>query len=116
MRLKELREEKGLTQAEVAKAIGTSQRNVGRWENQENEPTTSSIIALANYFECTTDYLTGRSDDFGAVSIKKTPPTLTQEEEKLLNEFRTLQRGERAQILEYVEYVAQRRGNKNKNA
>ena len=32
MRLKELRTEKNLTQEEVAKEIGTSQTNIGRWE------------------------------------------------------------------------------------
>lgn len=115
MRLFELREERNLTQDDIAKAIGTSRTNIGRWEKGTNEPCSSCLISLADYFECSVDYLLGRSDDFGAVSIKKTPPTLTQEEEKLLNEFRTLQRGERVQILEYVEYVAQRRGNKIKN-
>lgn len=45
MRIKELRLELGLTQAEVAKAIGTSQRNIGRWENGENAPAAIYIKA-----------------------------------------------------------------------
>ena len=44
------------------------------------------------------------------------PSTLTFEEENLLNDFRSLQRQERAQASEYVHYLATRRGNKNKNA
>ena len=53
MRIKELRQERGLTQAEVANAIKTSQRNIGRWENGENEPTASFIFLLAEIFSCT---------------------------------------------------------------
>ena len=43
-RIKELRLEKELTQSDLAKAISTSQRNIGRWENGENEPTASFLI------------------------------------------------------------------------
>ena len=63
-RLKELRQEKNLTQADVANAIGTSQRNIGRWENNENEPGASFVIKLANFFEVSSDYLLEITDDF----------------------------------------------------
>ena len=70
MRLKELRLEGGFTQGEVAKAIGTSQRNIGRWENGENEPTASFLIALADFFKVSIDYLLCREDEFGNIVIK----------------------------------------------
>ena len=65
MRLKELRLEKNLTQTELAKAINTSQRNIGRWENGLNEPTSSFVMQLATYLEVSADYLLGLEDDFG---------------------------------------------------
>ena len=68
MRLKELRLEKNLTQEQLAKALDTSQRNIGRWENGENEPAASMASKIAMYFECSVDYLLGRTDDFGYVT------------------------------------------------
>lgn len=64
-RLKELRLERGLSQQQLAKQIETTQSNIGRWENGINEPTASQLIKLANYFDCTIDFLVGRVDDFG---------------------------------------------------
>lgn len=118
MRLKELREEQNLSQDDVAKAINTSQRNIGRWENGSNEPTANFVIRLANFFECSIDYLLGRSDDFGNVVIQnKKSPELTSEEKELLKNYRSLPYQEKAQASEYVNFLAQRRGNKqNKNA
>ena len=118
MRLKELREERNITQQQIAKAINTSQTNIGRWEKGTNEPASSYIILLANFFECSTDYLLGRSDDFGNVNVtQKNPPELSSEEKQLLDNFRSLPRQEKAQASEYVNYLAERRGNKqNKQA
>ena len=93
MRLKELREERNLTQNDVAKAINTSQRNISRWEKNENEPTSNFVLMLADFFECSTDYLLGREDDFGNITIKKEKsPTdnLSAEEKELLENFRQL--------------------------
>ena len=73
MRLKELRQERGLTQAEVARAICTSQRNIGRWENEENEPASNYVAALAKFFQVSSDYLLGLVDEFGT-------PVITSEE------------------------------------
>ena len=44
---------------DVAKAIGTSQRNIGRWENSENEPAAIYVKSLAEFFGVSTDYLLG---------------------------------------------------------
>lgn len=60
MRLKELREERHLTQNDIAKEIKTSQTNIGRWEKELNEPAASFLIRLADFFQCSIDYLLGR--------------------------------------------------------
>ena len=64
-RLKELRQERGLSQAELAKAIDTAQPNIARWENGFNDPSSTQLVKLADYLNCTTDFLLGREDDFG---------------------------------------------------
>ena len=107
MRLIELREERNLTQTDIANAIQTSRTNIGRWEKGENEPAASYVIKLADFFECTTDYLLGREDDFGNVTVKTQGATLSTEEEKLLDLFRELSPTHKAQVLGYVQATAQ---------
>lgn len=54
-RIKELRLEKGLSQMQLGKLIGTSQKAVDYWERSVNEPKSSYIIALVKVFEVTFD-------------------------------------------------------------
>lgn len=58
--LKELRTERKIGQVALAKAIGVSSGIISLWENGLREPSLSHLIALANYFEITLDYLVGR--------------------------------------------------------
>lgn len=98
MRLKELRQEKGLTQAEVAKSVKTSQRNIGRWENGENEPTASFIAKLAEFFQVSTDYLLGLEDDFGVKVETDEALLYSAEEKKLIEDYRKLNSDKRELI------------------
>lgn len=61
-RLKELRIEKGLSQAQLAKATGLSCTALCYWETEKRIPSALAIITLAKYFEVTADYLLGLSD------------------------------------------------------
>ena len=60
--IKELRIEKGISQAELAKQIKVSQKAIDYWERGVNEPKASYIIALADFFDVTADFLLGRKD------------------------------------------------------
>jgi len=57
--LKELRIEKGLTQASLAKQIGLSQTGIARWENGDRTPNIYCLVTLAKFFGVTTDFLLG---------------------------------------------------------
>jgi transcriptional regulator with XRE-family HTH domain len=59
-RLKQLRTEKELMQKDLAKIIGVSDRTIGMYEQERREPDFNTINKLADYFNCTTDYLFGR--------------------------------------------------------
>lgn len=61
-RLKELREEKGLTQQQLAMQLGISTACISRWEKNLRVPDINSIILLCKYFDCTADYLIGLED------------------------------------------------------
>lgn len=61
-RLKELRTSKGLSQKQLSVEIGVSDRGIQRYEYGEREPSMSTLIALAEYFQVSIDYLVGRTD------------------------------------------------------
>ena len=54
-RIKELRMEKNLSQMQLAKIIGVSQKAVDYWERNVNEPKASYIIALVKVFDLSFD-------------------------------------------------------------
>ena len=58
-RLKELRVERGISQMQLAKELKLSQSAVAKWELGKTEPTASAIIAVAKYFNETTDFILG---------------------------------------------------------
>lgn len=62
-RIKQLREEKGLSQAELANAIQIAQSSIGNYERELRAPDSETILALAKYFNVTSDYLLGLADD-----------------------------------------------------
>ncbi len=61
-RLLELRKERGVSQAQLAKEVGVSYAIVCYWETDRSEPTAINIVKLADYFCVSADYLLGRSD------------------------------------------------------
>ena len=71
LKLQELRTTAGLTQKELAEKIGVKNYTVANWEQNRTEPSIKDLIDLANYFECSIDYLLGRENDFGQIVIFK---------------------------------------------
>jgi len=61
-RLRELRKETGETQVQVAQAIGVSPRYYQNLELGENLPGFECLIALADHFGVSLDYLAGRTE------------------------------------------------------
>lgn len=61
-RLKELRVARGVSQAKVAKEIGVSRYAVYAYEKEKSAPSLEGLVALADYFGVTVDYLLGHSD------------------------------------------------------
>ncbi len=62
MRIKELRDEKKLTQRQLAKEIGVSNVTVMQWENGIITPKLDKLIKLSDYFGVSIDYLVGRDE------------------------------------------------------
>ncbi|MCL2235581.1 MAG: helix-turn-helix domain-containing protein [Defluviitaleaceae bacterium] len=60
-RIKELREEKGMKQAELAQQLKVSQATLSNWERGIHDPTNETLAGLAKMFDCSVDYLLGVS-------------------------------------------------------
>lgn len=62
-RLNDLQHEKQLGRQDVFSATGISSTAYHRYVTGEREPTVSALVALANFFKVSTDYLLGLSDN-----------------------------------------------------
>lgn len=62
-RLITLREERKLSQVEVARALGISRSGFSMYELGEREPDMETVRKLASYFNVTTDYLLGHTTE-----------------------------------------------------
>lgn len=58
-KIKRLREQRGMTQADLAKRLGITRSSVNAWELGISVPSTQYIVELARLFKVSTDYLLG---------------------------------------------------------
>lgn len=58
--LKELREERGMKQAQIAIILGVKQNTYSNWENGTRNPSLEMLVKIADYYKTSTDYLLGR--------------------------------------------------------
>lgn len=63
VRMRSLFEENNIKQANLAKKIGTTRQTVGNWLLGNSQPDFDTLIKIADYFETTTDYLLGRTEN-----------------------------------------------------
>ena len=71
IKLSELRNEKGLTQREIAKIFNVSQGTYNNWENGKTQPAIEQLVAIADFFGVSIDYLVGREGEDGVISSAK---------------------------------------------
>ena len=62
-RVRQLREEAGLTQEQAAKALGISSRNYQRLEADDAIPGYKSMLAIGKYYHVSLDYLVGWTEN-----------------------------------------------------
>lgn len=60
--LKELRLERNISQKALGEVLDISDRNIRFYESGEHRPDFDGLLLLADYFQVSLDYLTGRSD------------------------------------------------------
>ena len=108
---KTLRKEKGLSQVQLAEALNISKACISMIEIGKNDPTANTLLKYADFFQCSTDYLLGREDDFGNITIHtEKPAPLPPDTQELVNIYQALSPAHRSQILEYARYFAEKSG------
>ncbi len=61
-RLKQLRQERNLSQDKLAELTGISNASISRWETGTNDILSEYLLVLCDFFGVTSDYLLGRED------------------------------------------------------
>jgi transcriptional regulator with XRE-family HTH domain len=56
-RIQSLRKSKGMSQEELADAVGVSRQAVSKWESEQATPDLDKVVIMSDIFEVTTDYL-----------------------------------------------------------
>ena len=87
-KIKELRQQKGITQKELSKHLGIAQNTLSYWENGRIDIDTESLCKIADYFNVSVDYLIGDS------TSNTLPKNLSVKELDLLRYFRGTMRHE----------------------
>lgn len=98
-RIKQLREENNWTQAKLSEKMNCAMSSIAMYENGCRKPSLEVIIKLAELFNCSIDYLLGKSEiknyqnkktDFEKIQInlyKKDYEDITDEQKRQIEEF-----------------------------
>ena len=98
-RIQSLRKQKGMSQIELADAIGVSRQAVSKWESEQAIPDLDKIIAMSEIFGTTTDYLLkgiepldGDPNEAAAPKPKMSKEDSLALAEKLTHEYKALEK------------------------
>lgn len=92
-----------LSQEQLAQMIGTNQKQISRYENDQNDPTADVVAALANALDTTTDWLLGLTDNPERPMRGETD--LNDDERELLKLYRSKTLPGRKQIINIARVV-----------
>ena len=83
-RLVKLRKEKGLSQEQLAEALGISRQAVSKWERAESSPDTDNLICLAKLYKVSLDELLNVDEDIETIKQEQIKEDLRYENEKTI--------------------------------
>lgn len=101
--LKEIRKRKNLTQVRLSIDMEVSQELISQYEQGVSLPTVSNLIKLANFFNCSTDYLLGLTNNPQKVI------SLTQTEietQCFLDKYHSLAKENQEHLLNYLDFLS----------
>lgn len=103
LRLKELREDKQISQKEMARVISKTPQAYSLYENGKRSPDIDTLIALAKFFQVSIDYLVGYVAPTAQMS--GCMDRLNRDEQTLLRYYRAMRPNYRFSVQKYVEFT-----------
>ena len=111
--LKNLRVENGLTQQELSNRLNIGQATIACYESGQREPHIFNLIAYADFFECSLDFIAGRTDDLGNIVVatertKNGCATLTSQERELLRKYAKMTNSAKIKLEGYLDGLSEK--------
>lgn len=92
--IKGLRLTRNISQVQLAKGLGVTKQTVSNWENNNIMPSVETLIKLARYFNCTTDYLLELNDNRTLLEVTGLTKEQTVHIQLVINDLQTLNQQE----------------------
>ncbi len=103
--LRGLREEKGLTQAGVAEILGIAQQTYSNYETGDYDLPVRHLIALAEYYHVTSDYILGMTKFRGTIKELNTMIRPDVTFGQLISDILSLDPASKAAVVDYVDLL-----------
>lgn len=100
-RIRDLREDNDLLQKQICEIIGCKQQQYQLYESGKREIPVHQLIQLAEYYNVSLDYITGRTKEKNSLSNKG----LSENETKLIKKYRSLSENGKGKILERMDII-----------
>jgi len=104
-RLRKLRQQRGLSQADLGGEIGVAQSTVGMWESGKREPDFETLLKLARFFSVSVSYLLGADEKPVILATRGMPLPPPGAEHLTPEEIEEINR----EAAEYHEYIVRKR-------
>lgn len=113
-KISKLRQEYNLNKEELANRLGYGKSIITYWEKNERTPNAQAIIALADFFQVSADYLLGRSDDYSVNTISSSD--LSDDQQYIVSEYNKLSSTDKQKIVNYMAVCTTRAEKKSDNS
>ena len=98
-RLRELREEKHITQVRLSTELGVAQETISAYEQGRHLPSVSSLMKLSSILDASMDYIMMKSDVRNMIQVQ----SLSDNETRLLGYYKKLNASGKEKALSYIE-------------
>lgn len=113
-RFKDLLIDKNIKYSTLSKITRIPITTLSNYINRGSLPSITQLNILADFFEVSIDYLVGRADDFGNVTVSgQLPEQLPNDEQRLIRAYKKLDKLDKEKLIEDAEYYAKRYGDNN---
>ena len=103
--IKNLRLENNLKQQDLARILKTAQCTIAKYESEQLEPNINTIQALANYFNCSVDYILGRESEDSVIIVSD------KQKSEIEELYEKLNRQNKIMVMGYITALLQKQNN-----